>query len=72
MDKIYSCRGIANRCIEGLKKGIYVRFPISCRFADKEKKKNIMNRILATYVINHCIKVLMQKITISAGYSEII
>lgn len=53
------------RITEG-KKGIYIRFPLSSRFgspkprpivyaATPEAKKEISNRILATYVINHCI-----------------
>jgi DNA-binding cell septation regulator SpoVG len=42
------------RIMEG-KKGIYVRFPGSLSFETQESKKQITNRILATYVINHCI-----------------
>ena len=48
------------------KKGIYVAFPLSSRFgspkampvvypSNPEAKREIVNRILATYVINHCI-----------------
>lgn len=54
------------RIIEG-KKGIYVAFPLTggrsagARFrpvvypANAEARKEISNRILATYVINHCV-----------------
>jgi len=42
------------RILEG-KKGIYVKYPPSVEFLDKETKKEASNRVLATYVINHCI-----------------
>ena len=41
------------RIAEG-KKGIYVRYPLSVTFSDKQSQKECNNRILATYVINHC------------------
>ena len=37
------------------KKGIFVSYPANVEFTDLESRKKIDNRILATYVINHCI-----------------
>lgn len=37
------------------KKGIFIHFPSVVRFADEARKKETENRILATYVINHCL-----------------
>jgi DNA-binding cell septation regulator SpoVG len=36
------------------KKGIYVKWPQCMRFSDADVKKQMQNRILATYIINHC------------------
>lgn len=36
------------------KGGIYVSMPKVYKFIDKQAKKEFANRILATYVINHC------------------
>ncbi len=36
------------------KNGIYVQFPSAFNFTDEEYRKEASNRILATYVINHC------------------
>jgi DNA-binding cell septation regulator SpoVG len=38
------------------KKGIFVRFPKVVKPALEESKKSIGSRILATYVINHCME----------------
>ncbi|MBL8025685.1 MAG: septation protein SpoVG family protein [Fibrobacteres bacterium] len=37
------------------KKGIYVKFPSAIGFTTPEQRKRTANRILATYVINHCV-----------------
>jgi len=42
------------RILEG-KKGIFIRFPNVVSFANSEARKEASNRILATYVINHCV-----------------
>jgi DNA-binding cell septation regulator SpoVG len=36
------------------KAGIYVKWPQSIQFTNHDTKKELSNRILATYVINHC------------------
>lgn len=42
------------KIMEG-KKGVYVQWPKSIVFVDKDEKKDMSNRILATYVCNYCI-----------------
>ena len=41
------------RIMEG-KKGVYIRFPKDLSFIGKEARRQVSNRILATYVVNHC------------------
>ena len=39
------------------KKGIYVKWPHNIKFVNSaEAKKQMSNRILATYVLDHCIE----------------
>ena len=42
-------------CIMEGKNGITVKFPQSIAFTDADKQKDMSNRILATFVINHCV-----------------
>lgn len=51
-DSAFTLTGIQIR--EG-KKGVFVKFPSVVRFTDEAHKKEASNRILATYIINHCI-----------------
>jgi len=49
----YNIYGI--KIMESKKKGIYVKWPQNIKFVDSEETRQISNRILATYVLDHCI-----------------